>query len=308
MLTKKPAITLNRQAIGWLVLAALIGQLASGCSRTPSRYSQDQDGFPVNRLDISRVPDAVPKIEPRSKYGNPESYEVRGRRYHTLASSKGYKERGIASWYGTKFHGFRTSSGEIYDMYRMSAAHKTLPLPTYARVTNLDNGRSVVVKVNDRGPFHSDRLIDLSYAAASKLGLLHKGTGRVEVEAIDATQQPAASVKVAAVPAAHVLASRPKYAPGFEAPATPAPTVAGPDQSSLYLQLGAFRNKDNALRMQSSLASSQVEGVRIMEGISDQHPVFRVRVGPLNDFQAAETLARRLQDKGLVSSPHIVID
>ena len=126
--------------------------------------------------------------EPLSRYGNPESYVVYGKTYHTLSSSKGYKERGAASWYGTKFHGKRTSSGEPYDLYAMTAAHKTLPLPTYVEVTNLKNGRTVIVKVNDRGPFHDDRLIDLSYAAAAKLDILPYGTGEVEVRAIDPTK------------------------------------------------------------------------------------------------------------------------
>ena len=139
----------------------------------------------------------MPKVESKSKYGNPKSYVVFGKRYYVKDSAKGYVEQGIASWYGTKFHGRRTSSGETYDMYAMTAAHKTLPLPTYARVTNLENGRSVMVKVNDRGPFHQNRIIDLSYSAATRLGIVKTGTGRVEVEAIDprnyvrqAQQQP----------------------------------------------------------------------------------------------------------------------
>jgi rare lipoprotein A len=138
--------------------------------------------------DPSGIPDAVPKVEPKSKYGNPESYVVFGKRYHTKSSSNGYVERGVASWYGPDFHGRKTSSGERYDMYAMTAAHKTLPLPTYARVTNVKNGRSAVVKINDRGPFHGDRIIDLSYSAARKLGVVAKGTAMVEVKAIDPRQ------------------------------------------------------------------------------------------------------------------------
>jgi len=143
------------------------------------------DDAPPNPRDVSGIPNAVPKNEPLSRYGNPASYVVYGKRYHTLSSSKGYKEQGMASWYGTKFHGKRTSSGEPYDLYGMTAAHKTLPLPTYVEVTNLRNDRSVIVKVNDRGPFHDDRLIDLSYTAAVKLGIVGHGTGHVEVTAID---------------------------------------------------------------------------------------------------------------------------
>ncbi|MCG6862576.1 MAG: septal ring lytic transglycosylase RlpA family protein [Chromatiaceae bacterium] len=154
--------------------------LLSGCSSTI-----DRDSATGNPPDLSSIEDAQPKIEPKSKYGNPETYVVFGKRYYTKASSKGYVERGIASWYGKKFHGRKTSSGERYDMYGMTAAHKTLPLPTYARVTNVKNGRSAVVKINDRGPFHGKRVIDLSYTAARKLGVVATGTAMVEVRAID---------------------------------------------------------------------------------------------------------------------------
>ncbi|MGB5735215.1 MAG: septal ring lytic transglycosylase RlpA family protein [Thiohalocapsa sp.] len=130
-------------------------------------------------------PDAVPRVEPKARYGNMKSYVVYGKTYYPKQSSRGHVERGIASWYGPKFHGRKTSSGEPYDMHQMTAAHKTLPLPTYALVKNLENGRSAIVKVNDRGPFVGDRIIDLSYAAAKKLGVDQKGTARVEVVSID---------------------------------------------------------------------------------------------------------------------------
>jgi rare lipoprotein A len=165
-------------APGMVLLLLLV--LLSGCSSTADK------GWAAKDLpDPSSIPDAVPKVEPKSKYGNPASYVVFGKRYHTKSSSKGYVERGVASWYGPDFHGRKTSSGERYDMYAMTAAHKTLPLPTYARVTNLKNGRTAVVKINDRGPFHGDRIIDLSYSAARKLGVVAKGTGMVEVRAVD---------------------------------------------------------------------------------------------------------------------------
>ena len=136
------------------------------------------------------VPDAVPRVEPRSRYGNPPFYEVFGKRYYVLSSSVGYWERGVASWYGPGFHKERTSTGEPYDMYGMTAAHKTLPLPAYVRVTNLQNGRSIVVRVNDRGPFVGNRIIDLSYTAAAKLDMLRNGTAMVEVRSIDPTVAP----------------------------------------------------------------------------------------------------------------------
>jgi rare lipoprotein A len=156
-------------------------------SRSQSeRYRQNSDNGPAAPpIDVSKIPEPVPKSEPRSRYGNKDNYEVLGKTYRVLPDGRGYVERGIASWYGNKFHGYMTSSFEKYDMYAFSAAHKTLPLPSYARVTNLDNGKSVVVRVNDRGPFHENRVIDLSYAAAVKIGVWPKGTGLVEVRAID---------------------------------------------------------------------------------------------------------------------------
>lgn len=149
----------------------------------------DTDGAPPNPIDLSHVKEPIPKAEPKSKYGNPESYKVLGKRYYTMNNSKGFKQTGRASWYGTKFHGKKTSSGEPYNMYALTGAHRTLPLPTYARVTNKDNNKSIIVKINDRGPFHDDRIIDLSYAAASKLGVLGKGTAHVELTAIDPNQK-----------------------------------------------------------------------------------------------------------------------
>ncbi len=148
-----------------------------------NRYTQSNDGAPKNKRNIS-FNDPIPAKEPLSRYGNPTEYYVDGKTYQVMANSHRYKARGIASWYGTKFHKQRTSSGEPYDMYVMSAAHRTLPLPTYVRIKNLSNGKVAIVKVNDRGPFHSNRLIDVSYAAALKLGIFPKGTAQVEVEAV----------------------------------------------------------------------------------------------------------------------------
>jgi len=161
----------SKSGAGLLLLLGLL----SACSGTEDKMS----------LESSGIADAVPKVEPDSKYGNPKSYVVFGKRYYTKTSRKGHVERGLASWYGKKFHGRRTSSGERYNMYAMTAAHKTLPLPTYVRVTNLTNGRSTVVRVNDRGPFYGNRIIDLSYSAARKLGMAAKGVEMVEIRAID---------------------------------------------------------------------------------------------------------------------------
>lgn len=173
-----------------ICLLALLSACSTNSWQRPSNTQRpipqnSQDSRPSEPFDASIVPDAVVKPEPYSKYGNPPSYEVNGKRYYTSKTSAGYIERGLASWYGTKFHGKRTSSGEAYDMYAMTAAHKTLPLPTYAEVTNLSNNKKVIVRINDRGPFHGDRIIDLSYTAALKLGIVGTGTGRVEVRALD---------------------------------------------------------------------------------------------------------------------------
>jgi len=163
------------------LLLALTLVLA-GCAT--SRYQHANDFTPVALADIHKLPEPEPKAEPRSSMGNPRSYQVFGKEYQVMDSADNYKERGIASWYGMKFHGHRTSNGEIYDVYQFTAAHKTLPLPSYVRVTRVDNGQSIIVRVNDRGPFHEGRIIDLSYAAAVKLGINKMGTAQVEVEIV----------------------------------------------------------------------------------------------------------------------------
>ncbi len=260
-------------AIWLLVLASLL----PGCGVTPER-----DGPPpFGSVDVSRVPDAVPRMEPKSRYGNPGSYVVAGKRYYTLADSRGFVERGIASWYGKKFHGRRTSSGETYNMYAMTAAHTRLPLPTYVRVRNLRNNRSVVVRVNDRGPFHSNRVIDVSYAAASRLGMLAKGTAFVEVRAID----PSAPPRVASA------ATVPALSRG----------------ASLYLQVGAFALRRNAERLKSRLGRMADTAVRISEVILQGTPIYRVQLGPLLDVAQADRLADLLAAAGY-EAPHIVLD
>jgi rare lipoprotein A len=165
-----------------VLLVGTLGGVLAGCSSAPERIEA-----PVVQRDPSGIPDAVPRVEPRSRSGNMDAYTVRGRRYFTKDDSTGHVERGIASWYGPGFHGRKTSNGEPYDMNAMTAAHKTLPLPTYARVTNLQNGKTAVVRINDRGPFHGPRVIDLSRAAATKLGVIGTGTAEVEVRALDPT-------------------------------------------------------------------------------------------------------------------------
>lgn len=250
----------------WSVPVLLLIAVLTACSSV----DYTRDGAPASPQDVSHVKDAVPRVEPRSRYGNPDSYEVYGRRYRPLASSAGYREIGHASWYGTKFHGRRTSSGEPYDMYRMTAAHKTLPLPSYVEVTNLQNGRKVILRVNDRGPFHDGRIIDLSYAAARKLGMLDRGTTRVEVRAID--------------------------------PRAPGPANAPPDAATaeaVFLQVGAFTDRGNAERLQRHIEGQNLGGVRIVEATTNNGVFYRVQVGPLADTGEADRVARELKPLGI---------
>lgn len=256
---------------------AAVGLLLAACSSTPPRPSvPERSTPPPPPADIAAIPDAVPRAEPRSSRGNPVSYEVFGKRYFLLPTAEGYKERGVASWYGPDFHTRPTSSGEPYDMYAMTAAHKTVPIPAYARVTNLSNGRSVVVRINDRGPFVANRIIDLSYSAAVKLDMTRAGTAFVEVEVIT----PGATGEIA-----RALAPQ------------PAPTLGAP---RLYLQAGAFGVQDNASQMQARLRNAGVNDVSVVAP-DRSVALYRVRVGPIADVAAYDVLAAQLAQLGIES-------
>lgn len=273
-----------------LALPALLILSLSGCSS--SRYSQHQDSAPDTDIDVSQIPNPVPRAEPRSRYGNPDSYVVNGKRYHVMASSQDYHERGIASWYGKKFHGHRTSSGETYDMYQMTAAHKSLPLPTYVEVTNLRNQRRVIVRVNDRGPFHHNRIIDLSYAAAKKLGITGHGTGMVEIRAIDPHQpQTPARQYAQSSPAKKSLGN---------------PLNQPKNNYRLFLQVGAFSSRDNAEQLRSRLLA-QMDSLTINTGYSEEKNIYRVRIGPLASVEQADAITNRITNLGF-DEPHIVLD
>lgn len=267
----------------------LIASTLNGCGTKSRGYPHPVDG-PGEHRDVSQVPDAVPKVEPRSRGGNPSTYVVLGKRYYTLQDNKNFVERGVASWYGRKFHGRKTSNGEVYDMYGMSAAHKKLPIPTYARVTNLKNGRSVIVRINDRGPFHENRIIDLSYAAASRIGMLGKGTALVEVRTIDpAAPKPAAATRVAQ----H---------------RTPADMAHKPDQKpQIFLQAGAFSSSENAERLRERLQQGLARTVRVTPIATTGGPVHRVQVGPLASVEIADTVTAQMHEFG-ISKPLVVID
>jgi len=244
-----------------------------------SRYRDGEDSVPPP-LDVSKLVEPVPKAEPRSLYGNKSPYTVRGQTYRVLPSARGYDERGIASFYGNKFHGYKTSSLETYDMYAFSAASTTLPLPSYARVTNLETGKSVIVRVNDRGPFHDNRLIDLSYAAAVKIGIWPKGTGLVEVRGID---------------------------PGQPLQELPPPTVVTSGHPGIYLQVGAFADADNADRLAQRLRRANLGAVEVSEAVINGQRVRRVRVGPLASVDRADQVTARIEGMGL-PRPQVAVD
>ena len=222
------------------------------------------------------IPDAIPRVEPRSRYGNPAFYDVLGKRYYVLSSSTAYVERGVASWYGPGFHQVRTSSGEPYDMYAMTAAHKTLPLPAYVSVTNLQNGKSVVVRVNDRGPFVGNRIIDLSYTAAARLDMLRHGTAMVEVRALD----PATSTD-------------------------PAP-VSTP-RMPLFVQAGAFADPANAERLAGKLRGASFENIFVRDDFIAGRHLYRVRIGPVPDVAQFDQLVAELEHSG-VHDAHLALD
>lgn len=244
----------------------------AACSAPPpaeepaSRYSDEHDGAPPRTIAAKDVADAVPRADPILAAGNKSPYTVNGVTYEIQDSFRNYEEEGLASWYGTKFQGHKTSNGEIYDLYLPSAAHKTLPIPCYALVTNLDNGRKVVVRINDRGPFHSERLIDLSYAAAVKLGYMEKGTARVKVQVLN----------VAGVDDRR----------------------GSPGSHYRYLQLGAFGSRASAASLQAQLQPLLGFPVVVSEVQSDEKLLYRVRVGPVASSDELQALQAQLETNG----------
>ena len=239
-----------------------------------------QDGPPAHAFDASRIPNAVPKPLARSTYGNPRSYTALGKRYWVLPSAKNYSKTGIASWYGKKFHGRLTSSREPYSMYAMTAASPNLPLPTFVRVSNLSNGREVIVKVNDRGPFAPNRIIDLSYAAAIKLGMIKTGTAMVRVTALDPTQKQKIAEKTISHPPSHV----PK----------------------IYLQLGAFQQLDNAKQLRQQLTQTLHLPVQIHTHHQHPNAIYKVTVGPLDSVEQSDQTAEQLSTLGYSSEINVI--
>ena len=253
------------------------------------RYAQDRDSTPSEVPDVSKIPEPVPKNEPRSQYGNKSPYSVLGETYRVLPNCADYVERGLASWYGNKFNGYTTSNFEKYDMYAYSAASKVLPLPCYVRVTNLQTGRSAIVRVNDRGPFVSNRIIDLSYVAAIKLGVWPHGTAMVEVRGIDAEhpQRGAGPQRSAAVP---------------DSPQKP----QKPQKPELYLQVGAYADAGNAEHAAAKVRAARIGEVHVVSASVAGKTVHRVRLGPLRDADEADRLTPKLRELGL-GEPRVAV-
>jgi len=288
--------------------------LLAACGGVPEkqgRYAVKQDSAPETIPDVANISNAVPKHEPLSKYGNPAHYDVFGVRYYTLTTSRGYSEKGQASWYGTKFHGRRTSSGEPYDMYAMTAAHKTLPLPSYVEVTNLDNGKKIIVRVNDRGPFHEDRVIDLSYSAATKLDIVAKGTGSVALRAVspgeliadEVDQEPVLSPATPIDSPTPVIANEALKVAVVETKVEPEIK----DPLNIYLQVGAFSTADRAEQVKTKLQQQIGDAVSVTPFLKLGDILYRVRIGPLAGLEYGDALGIRLLDLGYVGG-HIVVE
>ena len=261
----------NGARIAFAVAIACSLAACGGSTRTiPPPAPLPTPSTPAPQVDVGSIPNAIPKAEPRSAKGNPPFYTVLGKRYFVLPTADGYAERGVASWYGPGFHAQSTSNGERYDMYAMTAAHKTLPLPAYVQVTNLQNGRSVTVRVNDRGPFKDGRIIDMSYTAAAKLGMLKSGTAFVEVRAVTAREQ----------------AEHPAAAPA----------------GSLFVQAGAFTAEANATKLVGQLRTQGVSNANVRADQVNGQTMYRVRVGPIPTVQEFDRVVARLKKLGIADA------
>ena len=251
-----------------LLLCGLLSTsaLLAGCSGG-GRYDMADDEAPSNAPDVTKVENAQPRFEPYSRQGN-RRYTVLGKTYDVMPTSQGYTEKGIASWYGAKFHGHLTSNGERYDMYSMTAAHKTLPLPSYVKVTNRDNGKQVIVRVNDRGPFHGGRIIDLSYAAAARLDMLKTGTANVEVEAI--------YIASPQVPQLAELTGEQTY----------------------YIQLVASKDKARLATLADELEAKH----QLQSRLQQQGDIYRLQLGPVGQLTLANKLLETLRADGFPES------
>jgi len=284
---------MKRQIFRYQVfILSAIGFVACSSNQSPieapannSRYSIEQDRAPTRPMDLTSVPEVVPGPVRRTLAGNRSPYEVLGKTYYVLPTEAGYSQRGIASWYGEKFHGHKTSNGEIFSMYEVSAAHKSLPIPSFLKVTNLDNNRSIVVRVNDRGPFHGDRIIDLSYAAALKLGYAHRGTTRVQLDAVIVNEPIANKDQSASKEVLEILSS-----------------------PEMFLQVGAFSDIKSAESVSNKLRKMTSRPVFIRSIKNSKNDILhRVRIGPVDDSNEIQQITQRLVAAKL-GKPYTVTD
>ena len=273
----------------YLYLCVLIGiVLQAGCSTHPEKQDGPMD-FP-EQINPNAMPDAQPHPESPSRYGNPSHYDVNGKRYYVQQSSKDFQQVGIASWYGKKFHGRKTSNGETYNMFAMTAAHKTLPLPSYVKVTNQRNGLTTVVRINDRGPFHSTRIIDLSYAAALKLDIADSGTAPVKIEAIDTS----AKQNKQAPPRQDINTKDDQDIRQTQAKQLPS--------HSRFVQLGVFAEINNAKQLQNKIMNSRLPTPKIISVNINNTDFYRVLIGPLKSDKHIQAINHKLNQMGIHST------
>jgi rare lipoprotein A len=271
----------SRKRFAWQSgVAICVAMVLAACADTQRRSIPAPAPLPTPStsappVDPGSIPDAIPKAEPRSAKGNPPFYTVLGKRYFVMKTATDYVERGVASWYGPGFHSQSTSNGERYDMYAMTAAHKTLPLPSYVQVTNLQNGRSVTVRVNDRGPFKDGRVIDLSYTAAAKLDMLRAGTAFVEVRTVSASEQP----------------TQPRV----------------PPTTGLFVQAGAFSAEANAQKLVGDLRAQGIANAQVRADQVEGRTLYRVRVGPVPSVPEFDRALARLKKLGIADA-HLAME
>ena len=269
------------------------GEDKSNKAEPGSRYSMKNDTAPDIDIDVSDLPNAVPTAEPYSKGGNASPYVVWGKTYHVLDTHVGYSRIGLASWYGKKFHGHKTSNGETYNMYKMSAAHKSLPIPSFAEVTNLENGKKVIVRVNDRGPFHSDRIIDLSYAAAKKLDFMEKGTAKVRVSSISVENS-----------GSYVIAGGSERAPDRKAVVSskPLPKTQTVESRDYFVQLGAFSESKRAAQYLETVNQKVIAPLSVHKVGIGMLATHKIMAGPFESENDVQTLLKAIKKAGFTDS------
>lgn len=297
VVTQKLAVIII--AVSCVYLAGCVAGRSAPAS-SPNIPTAEQDSGPKRPMDVSHIPDAVPRVEPITAAGNKSPYVVLGKTYRVMKEPSGYQERGIASWYGKKFHGRKTSNGEVYDMYGMTAAHKTLPIPSFVEVTNLKNNKKIIVRVNDRGPFHEGRVIDLTYAAAKKLDFQHLGTAQVKVSLIDPRTYSSAesanskSYKLSRRNLGEQSAPAPENSAGYRLP------------DNTFLQAGAFSSQTAAENLRSKILSLTSYPVTIVPS-SSSSVLYKVRVGPIDDNWKLVNLQETLVKKK-IAEPYVVYE